>query len=79
MVQGDEAFDVFDVRFTSKRAKLMRDIIDMYIEGIPDAQSETIKDNSLGDLETLLKVCGGYTETMNELIEIRKQLVREGK
>lgn len=51
----------------------MVDIIDMYVEGIDDAQRATIEDNSLGDLETLLKICGGYTETVEELRKLRSQ------
>lgn len=62
------------VEVTERGAQLMVDVIDMYIEGIADAQQATIEDSSLGDLETLLKVCGGYTETVTELNNIRRQL-----
>lgn len=61
------------VEVTERGAQLMVDIIDMYVEGIDDAQRATIEDNSLGDLETLLKICGGYTETVEELRKLRSQ------
>jgi hypothetical protein len=67
------------VHLTELGAELLKDMIDMYLEGLEDAEEATIQDDSLGDFEQLLRVCGGYKETKKELEDIRLQLESRGE
>ena len=54
--------------------QLLVDVIDMFVEGLSDAKQGTIEDMSIGSVDNLLNLCGGYDEMERQLIDMRNQI-----
>jgi hypothetical protein len=54
--------------------KLLVDVVDMFLDGIEDAKKGTVEDMSIGSLDDLLNLCGGYDEMQRQLTDLKNQI-----
>jgi hypothetical protein len=62
------------LQLTGQQRRLLRELLDMNIEGMIDGQNHTIADHSLQKWEELLDLSAGFDESKGLLEDIQRQL-----
>jgi DNA-binding FrmR family transcriptional regulator len=55
-------------------ASVLRDVIDMHLEGVVAAKQATMDDPTVASAEELLDLMSGYDDDMKILLDFRKRL-----
>lgn len=59
---------------STKDALLLRDVIDLHLEGVAESRELTVDDPTVRSAEELLDLMSGYDDDTDALIKIRKKL-----
>lgn len=62
------------LQLTDRQKRLLVEMVGHYSEGIRDAITHTTNDRSLGSVNDLLELTGGYANALFDLEEMEKQL-----
>jgi hypothetical protein len=59
-----------------RRASLLRDVIDIHVEGVLESKNLTVDDPTITDVDQLLSLMAGYDDDLLDLKRIRRRLNR---
>lgn len=62
------------VAVDDEQARVLRDVIDMHLEGVVEAKKATIADPTVASAEELLDLMAGYDDDMKTLLRFRRRL-----